>query len=62
MDMDNHDSYKLHVMLYKFINQPTTAQFVCNLRHVSVATIRPSSGRMLFLDNEQRIVVGWLTL
>jgi hypothetical protein len=45
--------------LYKFINQPTTAQLFYNLKHVSVAIIRPSSGRMLFSD-KQRMIRYWM--
>jgi hypothetical protein len=32
------------------INQLLTAQLIYNLRHVSAATILPSSEKMLFLD------------
>jgi hypothetical protein len=41
--------------LYK-LYQSTTAQLIYYLSHVSAATIQPSSGRMLFLDNEQHMI------
>jgi hypothetical protein len=42
-------------VLYRFINRPNAAQLIYHLRHVSAATIRPSSGGMLFLDKQRML-------
>jgi hypothetical protein len=46
------------IFLYKFINQPTTAQLVYNLQHVSASIIWPSSGRQQAACDT--LVNGWL--